>query len=61
MTNLISEEQTVKYQVKLNGQVLTEAPSEALAQQFIMSLGEEQRKQAVVVPITESGHQILLG
>lgn len=61
MNTLISEEQTVKYQVKLNGTILTEAPSQILAEQFIMTLAKKQQSEAVVVPVTESGQQILLG
>lgn len=61
MQTLISEEQTVKYQVKLHGQVLTEAPSKQLAEQFVMTLGQDQQREAVVVPVTEGGQQVLLG
>lgn len=61
MTTLMTEEQKVRYQVKLRGQVLKEAPSKALAEQFIMTLGQEQQREAVVIPITEGGQQILLG
>ena len=61
MTTLMNEEQTVKFQVKLNGQVLTEAPSRQLAEQLIMTLGESQRNEAVVAPVTDGGHQVLLG
>ena len=61
MTTLMTEEETVKFQVKLHGQVLTEAPSRQLAEQFIMTLGEQQRNEAVVVPVTNGGHQVLLG
>lgn len=61
MKTLISEEQTVKYQVKLKGQVLTEAPSQVLAEQFIMTLAKEQQSEAIVVPVTEGGQQVLLG
>jgi len=59
--NLISENENIKYQVKLNGKVLTEAPSKALAEQFIMTLVENQRHNAQIVPITEGGKQILFG
>jgi hypothetical protein len=61
MDNLISEEETVKYQVKLNGQILNEAPSKLLAEQFITTLAKEQQQQAVIVPVTESGQQVLFG
>lgn len=61
MNKPINENPTVKYRVVLNGQVLQEAPSQMLAEQFIMTLSEEQRAKAQVVPITEGGQQVLFG
>ena len=61
MNNLINETPTVKYRVILAGQVLKEAPSQMLAEQFIMTLSEEQRAKAQVVPVTEGGQQLLFG
>ena len=61
MENMIKETQTVKYRVVVNGVTLNESLSQSLAEQFIASLLPEQRNNAVIVPITESGSQILLG
>lgn len=58
---LITEQESVKYQVKLGNQVLNEAQSRHLAEQFISTLTPEQRDKAVIVPITEGGQQILFG
>lgn len=58
---LITENSAVKFQVKLNGQVLTEAQSRTLAEQFVSTLSPEQRSNAQIVPITEGGQQILFG
>lgn len=58
---LMNENESVKYQVRLGGEVLTEAQSRPMAEQFVMSLTKEQREKATIVPITEGGKQILLG
>jgi hypothetical protein len=58
---LMTEEQKIKFQVRINGQVLTEAQSKPLAEQFVMSLTREQQEKAEIVPVTGGGHQVLLG
>lgn len=61
MSAQILESEVVKYQVQVNGQVLTTAHSQILAETFIGTLAPEQQQRAVVVPITEGGKQILMG
>lgn len=58
---LMTEQEEIKFQVRVNGQVLTEAQSKPLAEQFVMSLTREQQERAVIVPVTKGGHQVLLG
>lgn len=57
----INETPQLKYQVVLNGTVLNEAPSQPLAEQFLMSLSEDQRHKAKIVPVTEGGQHLLFG
>jgi hypothetical protein len=59
--DLINETATIKYQVKLGNQVLTESHSRPVVEQFITTLSEEQRQKAVIVPVTEAGQQVLFG
>lgn len=59
--SLISEDTKIKYRVMLNGNILTEAPSKPLAEQFVMTLAESQRQKVQIVPIVEGGQQVLLG
>lgn len=61
MSNLINETQTIKYRVQVDGIVLNESLSKSLAEQFVSSLLPDQRSKAVILPITESGSQVLLG
>jgi len=61
MNNMLKETQTVKYRVQVNGVTLNESLSQGLAEQFIATLLPEQRSNAVIIPVTESGAQILLG
>lgn len=59
--NVIGEEERVKYRVVVEGQTLTETASKPSAENFVSTLSPEQQKKAQIVPITESGHQLLLG
>ena len=61
MRSQVLESEVVKYQVQVNGQVLTTAQSSYLAESFIASLAPEQQAKARIVPITEGGKQILMG
>ena len=61
MRSQVLESEVVKYQVVVNGQVLTTAQSSFLAENFIASLAPEQQAAARIVPITEGGQQILMG
>lgn len=57
--NLISENETIKYCVKLDGATLSEHSDKMLAEQFLVSLLPEQRARAKVVPIMGNGKEIL--
>lgn len=61
MNDTILEAETVKYQVVLNGSVLHGPTSKGLAENFVMSLTEEQRNNVQIIPVTDNGQQILLG
>ena len=61
MNNMIRETQNVRYQVKVNGITLNESVSKTLAEQFISTLLPEQRNQAIIVPVTDQGSQVLFG
>lgn len=59
---LLDNENSVKYQVVLNGQVLAERPTSQLAETFVAQLTSEQQNEVSIVPVTtDSGKQILLG
>jgi len=60
MDSMIKEDEKITYQVKLGTRVLAEKPSQQLAEHFITTLGTEQQKEAVVVPVT-GGKQVLFG
>jgi hypothetical protein len=59
MSDRILESESIKYKVTLNGQTLTEAQSKNLAENFVSTLTAEQQKNVKIVPITESGQQLL--
>lgn len=60
---MIREQQTPKYQVKLKtGMVLSALfESRFSAEQFLLALPVEQRIIAEIVPVTTEGQQILFG
>jgi len=60
-SQLINEETPIKYQVLVDGKVLAERSSQALANSFIITLTEAMQCKATVVPITSDGKTILLG
>ena len=59
--NIISENTTIKFRVVVDGITLYEAASREAISSYIANLIPETRAKAQVVPITESGQQILLG
>lgn len=61
MNGQILENESLQYQVLLNGQVLTTAQSKPLAEGFVASLAIEQQSEAQIVPITQGGKQLLMG
>ena len=61
MNAQILENERLQYQVRLNGQVLTTAQSQHLAEGFVASLDHEKQKLVEIVPITASGQQLLMG
>lgn len=51
-----------KYVVKVNGvQLCTPMSTQALAENFISQLSDDQKPLAEVVPVTTNGQEILLG
>ena len=59
--NILNENPIVKYRVEVDGNVLNESLNKALAEQFVSTLLPEQRNRAIIVPITETGAQVLFG
>lgn len=57
--NLIKNDETVRYCVKLDGSILSEHSDKMLAEHFLTTLLPEQRLKAEIVPITKNGQQIL--
>ena len=60
-SKLINEELPIKYRVIVDGKMLAERASPALANSFIATLTEEMQCKAQVVPTTSDGKTILLG
>lgn len=61
LNNMIKENEAMKYQVMVNGQIVHESASMNLAENFLLSLLPEQRQNAKIIPVTNSGKQFLLG
>lgn len=61
MNKLINETQQLRYRVVLDGKILHESVNQNLASNFVSTLTIEQQQKAQIVPITENGHQVLLG
>ena len=62
MNNMIDENNSVKFTIRLpNGTKVGNYPSQPLAETAMMSLPEDQRVGATVVPITTDGKEVLLG
>lgn len=57
--NLINENEKVKYRVVVNGQVIAERESQHLAESFVSGLLPEEQQKARIIPVTESGQQLL--
>jgi len=63
MDNLITDSTNkVFYVIKINGmEVSARFPTTISAEMAMMSLTEAEQKVAIIVPIVESGDQLLLG
>ena len=57
---MINENEQTPYAIKLDN-VLTRYPSRFLAEQALSHLPDNEKQRAKVVPITESGQEILFG
>ena len=57
---LNENKQEFKYVVKVNGQVRTAPLLRTLAEAAIQNLPESERAAAQLVPVTESGQELLL-
>jgi len=59
---IVDTEHNVKYKiVGKNGEELAVKPSQMLAEMFINGLPEEIKEGARVVPVTDTGKQLLFG
>lgn len=59
MIKMIKENQSMKYRVIVNGKVITECPSMQIANNLILSLPVTEQENAIVVPVTTEGKQVL--
>ena len=57
----ILENEDIRYNVLVNGQVLKSGVPKVLAEQFVASLSEDQQPNAQIVPVTSSGQRVLFG
>ncbi|QDJ96351.1 hypothetical protein Xoosp13_164 [Xanthomonas phage Xoo-sp13] len=60
MTYPLSENPT-KYQVRVSGKLIGEVPSRLAAEILLGTLTESEKSQASIVPVSDSGNQVLLG
>ncbi len=62
MNKMINEVEQVKYVIKVNGRIVSVSfSSVALAEAAITNLAESDRVLAEIVPVTNTGQEILLG
>lgn len=62
MQHLINEQEQVRYVIEVNGQTVSVPfATKMLAEQHLGNLPQDQQIIAKIVPITESGKQILFG
>jgi len=61
MSKIINENQQIKFRVVCSGNVLLETVSRSVAEQFVSTLTESTQKNVQIVPLTNSGAQVLLG
>lgn len=54
------ENTQLKYRVLVDGKVLNESSTKALADMFVSSLDETAKTKARIVPVMEDGRQLLL-
>ena len=56
---MIKENNTMKFRVLVNGKVITECPSVEIANSAILNLPLTERENAIIVPVTTEGKQLL--
>ena len=61
MNNQILENEEIRYNVIVNGQVLKSGVPQMIAEQFVASLSEDLQPTAQIVPVTSGGKRVLFG
>jgi hypothetical protein len=61
MNNQIIENEVVKYRVVLEGATLKDSVTKQIAENFVGGLDADTQSKVKIVPINESGQQLLFG
>ena len=57
----LQENETIRYRAVYSGNVLMESTSKAVIEQFVGTLSKQVQESVQIVPVTETGSQVLLG
>lgn len=59
--NQLSENETIRYKVVYEGNVLLASVPKSVAESFIATLGKTIQESVEIIPVTDDGLQVLLG
>lgn len=57
----LTENETIKYQVVCDDNVLLESVTKSVAESFVATLAASVQERVQIVPVTKDGLQVLLG
>lgn len=62
MSNIIKEQDDVRYVIKMNGNVISEQfANRAIAENAVMSMPADLRPSVTIVPVSPTGSEMLFG
>lgn len=61
MSNMINDTNTVEYAVILEGVTVYKSVNRLVAENFKNNLPLDERNKANIIPVTQTGQQVLLG
>lgn len=57
----LTEDETIRYRVVYDGNVLLESATRSVAENFVSTLTRNVQESVQIVPVTNDGMQVLLG